>query len=104
MLLLLKYVLYITKNHVYFLQHKLVLMQQISSCRTNKPSGNREISHLYGADVLQASFLEVSVVASAWRKCEFNQQQETYPGGRHDCCRLSYPLAWYDSLDKFLVG
>ena len=49
-----------------------------------------------GTYALQASCFEVSGVAGAWRECDFNMQQETYPGGRTDCPP--------PSLDKFLVG
>ena len=35
-----------------------------------------------------ASNLEVSDVPGVWRECDFNQQQETYPGGHTDSANL----------------
>jgi hypothetical protein len=34
-----------------------------------------------GTDALQECYLEVSGIAGAWKECDFNQRQETYPGG-----------------------
>lgn len=38
--------------------------------------------HSNSTDALIASCLEASGVAGAWIQCDFNQQQETFQGGR----------------------